>query len=240
VKASKCACADSLRPDPGERRATELRQWKDCLTIVPVLRVFDSIRRSVLTTDVSEKAISAIFTQPDDEGVHYAIAYESRKLTAAEQAYPAHVLELLAVVDALRVFRHYLLGSGAPRPDGVRSDFVLRTENQAVTWLRTKWDVNRFLAHWLDEIEEFRFDIEHVPGKLNLADPLTRRGPKQFAKLDSGEETLPGPEEVQDQVEISGPLFSAQHRSGWPSSHLNSRCPRLDNVGRGSGPVAVG
>jgi len=92
------------------------------------------------------------------------------------EAYPAHVLELLAVVHALRVFRHYLLGSGAPRPPGVLSDFTIRTDNQAVTWLRTKRDVNRFLARWLDEIEEFRFDMEHVPGKLNPADPLSRRG----------------------------------------------------------------
>ena len=63
------------------------------------------------------------------------------------------------------------------RPPGVLSDFVLRTDNQAVTWLRTKRDVNRFLARWLDEIEEFRFDVEHVPGKRNPADPLTRREP---------------------------------------------------------------
>ena len=121
-------------------------------------------------------AISAVLTQPDDDGHHHPVAYESRKLTAAEQAYPPHVLELLAVVHALRVFRHYLLGSGAPRPPGVLSDFTLRTDNQAVSWLRTKRDINRFLARWLDEIEEFRFDVEHVPGRLNPADPLTRRG----------------------------------------------------------------
>ena len=149
---------------------------KACLTTAPVLRTFDSGRRSVVTTDASELAISAVLTQPDDAGVHHPVAYESRKLTTAEQAYPAHVLELLAVVHALRVFRHYLLGSGAPRPPGVLSDFTLRTDNQAVTWLRTKRDVNRFMARWLDEIEEFRFDVEHVPGKLNPADPLSRRG----------------------------------------------------------------
>ena len=117
-----------------------------------------------------------MLTQPDDEGLHHPVAFESRKLTSAEQAYPAHVLELLllAVVHALRVFRHYLLGSGAPHPPGVLSDFTLRTDNQAVTWLRTKKDINRFLARWLDEIEEFRFDVEHVPGRLNPADPLSR------------------------------------------------------------------
>jgi hypothetical protein len=139
----------------GEAEQRSFDHLKRCLTTAPVLRTFDSGRRSVLTTDASEMAISAVLTQPDDDGQHHPVAYESRKLTAAEQAYPAHVLELLAVVHALRVFRHYLLGSGAPRPPGVRSDFTLRTVNQAVSWLRTKSDVNRFLARWLDEIEEF-------------------------------------------------------------------------------------
>jgi hypothetical protein len=137
----------------------------------------------VVTTDASEVAISAVLTQPDDEGHHHPVAYESRKLTDAEQAYPSHVLELLAVVHALRVFRHYLLGSSAPRPPGTLSDFTLRTDNQAVSWLRTKREVNRFLARWLDEIEEFRFEVEHVPGRLNPADPLTRRGwPQPMAR----------------------------------------------------------
>jgi len=159
---------------PEEQRSFD--RLKQCMTTAPVLRTFDSRRRSVLTTDASEVALSAVLTQPDDDGVHHPVAYESRKLTEAEQAYPAHVLELLAVVHALRAFRHYLLGSGAPRPPGVLSDFTLRTDNQAVTWLRTKRDINRFLARWLDEIEEFRFDVEHVPGRSNPADPLTRRG----------------------------------------------------------------
>ncbi len=77
----------------------------------------------MLTTDASRFAIAAILTQPDDEGYQHPVAYEFRKLTAAEQNYPAHVLELLAVVHALRVFRralrvfrHYLLAGGAPRP----------------------------------------------------------------------------------------------------------------------------
>ena len=57
-----------------------------------------------------------ILTQPDNEGLQYPVAYESRKLTAAERNYPAHVLELLAVVHALLTFWHYLLFGEAPRP----------------------------------------------------------------------------------------------------------------------------
>jgi transposase InsO family protein len=178
----------------GAEEQRSFDRLKHCLTTAPVLRTFDSRRRSVLTTDASEVALSAVLTQPDDDGHHHPVAYESRKLTAAEQAYPTHVLELLAVVHALRVFRHYLLGSGAPRPPGVRSDFTLRTDNQAVSWLRTKSDVNRFLARWLDEIEEFRFDVEHLPGRLNPADPLTRRGSPRRASPDlPADRTPPGP-----------------------------------------------
>ncbi len=81
---------------------------KLALSTSPVLRTFGPSRRAVLTTDASGLAVAAILTQPDQQ---HPVAYESRKLTAAEPNFPAHVLELLAVVHALRVFKHYLLGS---------------------------------------------------------------------------------------------------------------------------------
>jgi hypothetical protein len=109
---------------------------KLALSSAPVLRTFDPARRAVLTTDASNIAVAAILTQPDDDGHQHPVAYESRKLTAAERNYPAHVLELLAVVHALRAFRHYLLGGGAPRPAGCWSDFDLQMDNQAITWLK--------------------------------------------------------------------------------------------------------
>ena len=155
---------------------TSFDTLKLALSSAPVLRIFDPSRRAILTTDASGLAVAAILTQPDDEGRQHPVAYESRKLTAAERNYPAHVLELLAVVHALRIFRHYLLGSGAPRPAGCRSDFDLRTDNQAITWLKTNRHLNKMYVRWLDEIEDFRFDVTHLPGTRNPADPLTRRG----------------------------------------------------------------
>ena len=149
---------------------------KLALSTAPVLRTFDPRRRAVLTTDASGLAVAAILTQPDDEGHQHPVAYESRKLTVAERNYPAHVLELLAVVHALRVFKHYLLGSGAPRPPGCGSDFDLRTDNQAITWLKTNRHLNKMYVRWLDEIEDFRFDVMHLPGTRNPSDPLSRRG----------------------------------------------------------------
>lgn len=39
------------------------------------------------------------------------IAYASRALWPHEQNYPAHDLELEAIVHALKIYRHYLMGA---------------------------------------------------------------------------------------------------------------------------------
>ena len=164
----------AVRVDPGG--AGKLRRPEAGPLVGAVLRTFDPTRRAVPTTDASNVAVAAILTQPDDEGHQHPVAYESRKLTAAERNYPAHVLELLAVVHALRAFRHYLRGGGAPRPGDCWSDFDLRTDNQAITWLKTNRHLNKMYVRWLDEIEDFRFDVTHLPGSRNPSDPLSRRG----------------------------------------------------------------
>jgi hypothetical protein len=167
------------------------------LSSAPVLRTFDPTRRAVLTTDASNVAVAAILTQPDDEGHQHPVAYESRKLTAAERNYPAHVLELLAVFHTLRAFRHYLLGGGAPRPAGCLSDFDLRTDNQAITRLKTNRHLNKMYVRWLDEIEDFRFDVTHLPGSRNPTDPLSRCG---FEDSDGPAQStgVPDPESQQE------------------------------------------
>ena len=77
------------------------------------------------------------------------------------------------MVHALRVWLHYLLGSGAPRRPGNLTDFTISTYNQAVTWLRSKKDLSCRHARWLDDLAEFSFNVVHVPGHSNPANQLT-------------------------------------------------------------------
>jgi hypothetical protein len=72
--------------------------------------------------------------------------------------------------------QRYLLGGGPPRPDGCWFDFDLRTDNQAITWLKTNRHLNKMYVRWVDEIEDFRFDVTHLPGLRNPSDPLSCRG----------------------------------------------------------------
>ena len=58
-------------------------------SFAPVLRTFDQASQAVFTTDASNITVAAILTQQDNEGLQHLVANESRKLTVAEQNYPA-------------------------------------------------------------------------------------------------------------------------------------------------------
>jgi hypothetical protein len=61
----------------------------------------------ILTTDASKVAVAVILSQVQD-GVERPIAYSSRQLNKAEQAYSATEAEMLAFVWATKYFRCYL------------------------------------------------------------------------------------------------------------------------------------
>jgi len=62
-----------------------------------------------ITTDASDFAIGAVLSQNHGKG-DQPVAYESRKLNHAEQNYPIHEKELLAIVHAIRLWKSYLEG----------------------------------------------------------------------------------------------------------------------------------
>ena len=129
------------------------------LMSAPVLRVWDPSRPTRLTTDASELAVSGILEQPDDGGAFHPIAFESRKLTAPERAYPPHLLELLAVVHCLKSFRPYLLDR----------TFELRTDNASLQWFLQQRSLSHHQARWLNTISEFKCTVVQIPGRLNPA-----------------------------------------------------------------------
>jgi hypothetical protein len=79
---------------------------KKLLTIVPVLAQPNIKKLFDVYCDASGMGIGCVLMQ---DGC--AIAYASRQLRRHEEHYPTHDLELLAVVHALKVYMHYLLGN---------------------------------------------------------------------------------------------------------------------------------
>lgn len=112
-----------------------------------------------IVADASDCAIGAVLMQQGRP-----IAFESRKLKPAELNYTVGDKELLAVVHALRVWRCYVEGRVA----------VLVTDHHPNTYLKTLRDLSRRQARWLEFLESFEYMWQYRPGRINVADPLSR------------------------------------------------------------------
>ena len=76
-------------------------------------------------TDASALAIGAVLLQKTSgSGCFRPVAYFSRKLNAAQQNYSATDREMLAIVETLKHWRHYLHGLS----------FVVRTDHKPLTY----------------------------------------------------------------------------------------------------------
>ena len=83
------------------------------------------------------------------------IAYGSRQLRTHEDKYPTHDLELAAVIYALKLWRHYLLGNRCE----------VYTDHQSLKYLFTQPDLNLRQQRWLETIADFNMDISYSLGK---------------------------------------------------------------------------
>ena len=94
------------------------------------------------------------------------MAFASRLCSAAERNYNVTRRELLAVMFALKTFRQYLLGV----------KFTIRTDHAALEWLKKTPTPIGQQARWVEQLEEFDYDIQHRPGhRHGNADALSRR-----------------------------------------------------------------
>ena len=138
---------------------------KQALTTAPVLASPDFTKPFIVNCDSSKHAIGAVLMQGGGQDQR-VIAYESRKLTPPEVNYLNHDKELLAVIHALKKWRHYLRGV----------QFKVITDNTAARYIQTKPDLNQRQLRWLDLLQEYNMEIIHRPGRTNVvADALSRR-----------------------------------------------------------------
>ena len=78
---------------------------KQKLTSAPILVIPDPNGHFVVMTDASGDGLGCVLMQDGK-----VVAYESRKLKQYEVNYAPHDLELAAIVHALQMWQHYLLG----------------------------------------------------------------------------------------------------------------------------------
>ena len=146
----------------GTSRCEEsFQQLKNLLTSAPVLKVADPEKDFVVCTDACGQGLGGVLMQDN-----HVICYESRKLKEHEKNYATHDLELAAIVHALKMWKHYLMGR----------IFELKTDHYGLNYLFDHPTLNARQGRWLEFLYEFDFEIKHIKGKENkVANVLNRK-----------------------------------------------------------------
>jgi hypothetical protein len=133
---------------------------KKLLTTTPVLAQPDIEKPFDVYCDASGTGIGGVLMQDGR-----VIAYALWQLRRHEKHYPTHDLELLAVVHALKVWKHYLLGNLVH----------IDTDHKSSKYLFTQPDLNMSQWRWLELIKDYELEVHYHPGKANVvADALAR------------------------------------------------------------------
>ncbi|MBW0550959.1 hypothetical protein O181_090674 [Austropuccinia psidii MF-1] len=91
-----------------EEALSQFQILREAFTPPPILSHFNHSLPTIVETDASDYALSAVLSQVNDSG-KYLIAFDSRKLLPAELNYEIHDKELLGIVWALKCWRAFLL-----------------------------------------------------------------------------------------------------------------------------------
>lgn len=94
--------------DWGTQQETVRQEIIKILTSAPVLAIFDPSLPTEVHTDASSLGYGAVLQQVHKDGNRRVVAYCRRVTKGAELKYYSYELETMAVVKALKHFRHLI------------------------------------------------------------------------------------------------------------------------------------
>jgi hypothetical protein len=160
----------------GQKCKDAFHALRQHLTTTLVLAQPDNSQPFDVYCDASGTGLGCVLMQNNR-----VIAYASRALRPHEQNYPTHDLELAAVVHALKMWRHYLMGTHC-------NTF---TDHKSLKYIFNQADLNMRQRRWLELIKDYDLEVHYHPGKANVvADALSRKSQCNCVMMDSRINTL--------------------------------------------------
>jgi len=166
---------DSFRWDDRAEEAFNLLQIT--MSTPPVLGLPDFTKPFIIECNVLGEGIGAVLMQTGQP-----LAYLSQGLKGKNLNLSTYKKELLALVMAIRKWRHYLLGHS----------FKVRTDQRALKYLLEHRIHTPAQQKWVSKLLGFHFTVEYKKGRENLvADALSRmEWPDTDPKAQQGSEVL--------------------------------------------------
>ena len=137
----------------GDAQQVAMDHMKQLLMSAPILGYPQPTGMYVLDTDASNVGIGAVLSQVQD-GEEKVICYASKVLNKAQRNYCVTRRELLAIVEFVKQFHHYLYGA----------KFLVRTDHAALYWLLRKKDPEGQMARWIALMQAYDMVVQHRPG----------------------------------------------------------------------------
>ena len=157
------------------------------VTTEPVLWHPDPAKPYELEVDASAFALGSILYQRDDNNKRRAVAYHSKALNQAERNYSIRDREFLAIIEGLKRMQHLVMG--------MPHKLTIYTDHDNLCYYRHPQKLNRRMARYIVFLADFNFELVHLPGKRNQADPLSRHPDHDNGSTDN-EETTALPNEL--------------------------------------------
>jgi hypothetical protein len=146
------------------------------LTTAPVLAQPNVSKPFDIYCDASGIGLGCVLMQDNR-----VIAYTSRALRTHEQNYPTHDLELAAVIHALKIWRHHLMGAKCH----------IYTDHKSLKYIFRQADLNMRQRRWLELIKDYDLEVHYHPSKANVAaDALSRKTYCSCLSVEAFNETL--------------------------------------------------
>jgi hypothetical protein len=152
------------------------QKLREHLTAAPMLAQPDNSKPYEVYCDASGTGLGCVLMQENQ-----VIAYASRAVRPPEKYYPTHDLELAAVVHALKMWRHYLMGTRCN----------IFTDHKSLKYIFTQSDLNMRQRRWLELIKDYDLEVHYHPGKANVvADALSRKAHCNCLSMEPYSDTL--------------------------------------------------
>jgi hypothetical protein len=147
------------------------QELKKRLTTAPILVMPDMEKPFSIYCDANGQGLECVLMQDG-----HVAAYASRQLRKHEAHYPIHDLELAALVHALKIWRHYLMGKRCE----------LYTDHKSLKYIFTQSNLNLRQRRWLELVKDYDLGINYHPGKANVvADALSQTSHVSQLVMDS-------------------------------------------------------
>ena len=148
-----------------EQKAFEF--LKESFTKAPVLIMPDEEKQFFLETDASDYGVGVVLSQEGEDNKMHPVAFYSNRLNEHKENYEIFDKEMLAIMKALKKWRHHL--QGAKYPVKVYSD------HQSLTYYKKPQDLSPRQARWFTKLLNFNIELHHQPGiKSARTDALSR------------------------------------------------------------------